>query len=97
MATGTGDGRVQSRGMRGQRMYAFLVAVLSLNITLVIADHVEAPLELATAVVWAVVGLAAILVMGRSGVHIVEAWAASKLGTGTVTERKVEETTVTKE
>lgn len=68
----------QSSGITGQRFIAFLVTVLSLNSTLALATYLNATPELAMHVIeWeSIVGI--ILVLGRTGVHIAEAWANRK-------------------
>lgn len=92
---GTGDGGLtqQSSGFNGQRMLAFFVTILFANGTMVLAKLMSVPLELATVVIYAEVSIGAILVLGRSGVHIAEAWAQSKLGK--VESRTLVESSVT--
>lgn len=85
--TGTGDGRLttQSDGWKGQRFGAFVLTALIVNGTLYMATKIMSPIEITHDVIYmeSIVGI--VLVLGRTGVHIAEAWAGSKLGT---TERK---------
>lgn len=66
----------QSSGVTGQRFIAFLVTVLSLNSTLALATYLNATPELAMHVIeWeSIVG--GVLILGRTGVHMAEAWAS---------------------
>ncbi len=71
----------QSEGcIRSQRFWAFLFTVAALNGTLFLATKISAPQELsANVIAWeCIVGI--VLVLGRTGVHLAEAFAAARLG-----------------
>lgn len=93
--TGTGDGNLtgQTEGMWGQRMLAFILTVLFANGTLLLATKINAPEELASAVIWSTVLMGSVFVGVKGLTHFAEAWAQSKLGK--VESRTVTESTVT--
>lgn len=66
----------QSVGSRGARFWSFIATCIVLNITLVLAKKTDASIELGKLVIEfeAVTGMTVIL--GRTGVHLAEAWAS---------------------
>ena len=61
--------------MGGQRMLAFVVTILALNGTLALATFMQATADIANHVIEfeSIAGI--VLLLGRTGVHIAEAWA----------------------
>lgn len=91
--TGTGDGGMttQSGGWKGQRFLAFILTAIIANSTLYMATKISAPIELSKDVVYMECIVGIVLVLGRTGVHLAEAWAGSKLGTTQKTSTVISE------
>jgi hypothetical protein len=68
----------QSRGMHGQRFAAFLGTIIALNFTMWFSTAIHASAEVASQVIVFECAIGGVLVLGRSAVHIGEAWANAK-------------------
>lgn len=83
----------QSTGSTGARFWAFLATCIILNGTLIIAKKADTSIELSKLVIEfeAVTGM--IVILGRTGVHLAEAWASrwtNVPATTTTTTQRVE-------
>lgn len=64
---------------KSSRKYrAFLVTCLNLQVTLVLATVIKAPMELAGAVLYCIVLIGGGVVLGQSGVDAAVQWASTK-------------------
>jgi hypothetical protein len=70
-----------SKPLSSQRVWAFILTIIALNITMVLSTRIGAPVDLAREVIAWESTAGIVVVLGRTGVHLAEAWANSRIGT----------------
>lgn len=87
------DGAYESTGFKGQRFYAFILAVISANFTLWFQHYATLDVDLSRTVIQFEVIIGIVLVAGRSAKYIIEAYVGRP---GKVEEQTISKKTVTK-
>lgn len=68
----------QSSGVRGQRFLAFIATIIALNFTMWFATRINAHDNIADQVILFECLIGGVVVLGRSAVHIGEAFATAR-------------------
>lgn len=96
---GTGGGAVttQSEGWSGQRFIAFLVTAIIITGQALLFAKVAVVENVQMSVIQFTCMLGASLILGRTFVHVMEAWASTKLGGKVESKTVTTESTIVKE
>lgn len=87
----------QSTGLSGPQFWVTIIGMIAMNLSMLLAAKLNPPLEIVHDVIWGEGCLVITAVLGRSGVHVMEAWTASRTGSKVESKMVKSESTTTME